>query len=153
MTRLRRLSSISSQEWKLLRTALPLVVTIRLALWLLPSRAVVAAARRIAADAPRSRAPGVDPAAITWAVQAAAARVPRASCLTQALAARLLLLRHGFEAELCVGVARDAAGAFRAHAWLEHAGAVIIGGDQSLSFTRLPDLSRAGALRGAGGSR
>ncbi len=65
---------------------------------------------------------------IGWAVRNAARLVPGASCLTQALAAQYLLARAGCRSHLQVGVARDPAGRFLAHAWLVSDGKVVIGG-------------------------
>jgi hypothetical protein len=53
---------------------------------------------------------------------------PGASCLTQALAAQVLLRREGFDPKLQLGVARDEAGKFIAHAWIECDGRIVIGG-------------------------
>ena len=60
--------------------------------------------------------------------------VPAATCLTQALATRVLLSRLGQPAHLRIGVAKSKKGQLQAHAWVESQGKIIIG-DQ-------PDLSR-----------
>jgi hypothetical protein len=49
-----------------------------------------------------------------------------------------MLSRRGWPSTLEVGVARDERGVFQAHAWVEHAGQVIVG--------QLPDLSRFAKL-------
>ncbi|HVG43357.1 MAG TPA: lasso peptide biosynthesis B2 protein, partial [Longimicrobium sp.] len=59
-------------------------------------------------------------------------RVPDASCLTRALAARWLLAEASLDSTLHFGHRRDERGAFTAHAWLEHAGRVLVGGEQDL---------------------
>lgn len=69
------------------------------------------------------------PATISWAVIAASRFVPGATCLVQAIVGRRLLLRHGYPAELKIGVTRDAQGAFAAHAWLVSEDQVLIGQD------------------------
>jgi len=77
---------------------------------------------------------------IAWAVQAAARHVPRATCLTQALAAQTWLKRRGFPADLHIGVARDSRKQFQAHAWVVSDGKVIIGGaehENYVAFDRL----------------
>jgi hypothetical protein len=74
-------------------------------------------------------------------VTAVAARVPRASCLTQALAATLLLARHGYAATLRVGVAKNEDGSLRAHAWLESGGETLLGGPDFGTFVQLPPLA------------
>jgi hypothetical protein len=62
------------------------------------------------------------------AVRAAARHVPGASCLTQAIALHLLLERRRIGSHLVVGVARHD-GRFRAHAWVDRDGEVLLGGD------------------------
>jgi hypothetical protein len=63
-------------------------------------------------------------------------------CLTQALAAQQLLIRHNRQSELCIGVAKDSRGKLVAHAWVESDGVVIIGGseDSVKQYTKLPSL-------------
>lgn len=48
------------------------------------------------------------------------------TCLSEALVAKALLARHGHSGELIIGVQKTGAG-FRAHAWVECPGDVIIG--------------------------
>ena len=91
----------------------------------------------------RVRPSGVASRQIVWSVEAAARVVPGAkSCLPQALAAQSLLLRHGFPSELKIGVARDGAGIFKAHAWVEIGGEVLIGKAETPDYQV---LSAAGA--------
>lgn len=79
-----------------------------------------------------------------WAVEAAGRRLlSRNPCLPRALAVLILFRRGGEPAELRLGVAREADGLVEAHAWIESAGQVVIGGDVPLeTYTRLPDLDR-----------
>jgi hypothetical protein len=70
----------------------------------------------------------VDVAAIIRTVTRAARRVPRATCLTQAIAAAILLGRRGVPASIRFGVARDGGGKFIAHAWVESGGRIVLGG-------------------------
>lgn len=141
---LRTLRDLTASERNLLMRALPLVLAVRLALWLLPSRVIVrrvqhASARTVTAG--RRKYSAED---IAWAVDAAARRIPRASCLTQAVAAQYLLRRSGHESELRIGVARGDDG-FRAHAWIEQDGRILVGGAGSAVFTPLPGFSDARA--------
>jgi hypothetical protein len=74
---------------------------------------------------------------VAWVVPRVAARVPwRADCFVQALAARRWLARGGIASELFIGVRKDRAPEFEAHAWLLHGGAPVTGGDFS-GFTPL----------------
>ena len=131
---------LSSRELAAFLIALPLVAATRAALWMLPSGAIVRRVSRLSRGAPIADGARRDAELITWAVRAASRLVPMATCLTQAVAAQLLLVRSGHAPEICVGVARDAAGAFRAHAWLELEGKVILGGEGVTAFSRLPSL-------------
>lgn len=63
--------------------------------------------------------------------------VPRASCLTQALALQYCLARGGHACELQVGVRRDDAGRFAAHAWVSCNGRIVLGA----ANTRLADFT------------
>ena len=67
---------------------------------------------------------------IAWGIRAAARYVPGATCLPQALAAQLMLARHGHPARLRIGVATFAGQRLEGHAWVEDAdGLVLAGGD------------------------
>jgi hypothetical protein len=81
------------------------------------------------------------PGRIVWAIQAASRRVPEASsCLPRALAARFLLVRWGYPADLLIGVARDNEGKLEAHAWVETLGKVMIGQSQPGYFSPLAEV-------------
>jgi hypothetical protein len=62
--------------------------------------------------------------------------VPGASCLTQALAAHVLLAWHGHASTVRYGVRPGATG-LDAHAWVEHDGAVVVGGPDVGAFIPL----------------
>lgn len=138
---IRTVFHLSAGEWAFLLIAFPVVAAVRVALWALPSRAILRAVRRLERR-PISEGSKLRPPArtIVWAVEAASRRVPRATCLTQALSAKLLLRAAGQNAQLRLGVARNPDGSFRAHAWLEHAGRPILGGTGIQSMVRLPEL-------------
>lgn len=82
---------------------------------------------------------------ICRAVRRVSRYIPSASCLTQALAAKILLRRSGHEAKLRIGVAKGAAGDFQAHAWVEVAGRSVIGGSDSQlrRYTGLPEFGES----------
>lgn len=75
---------------------------------------------------------------IAWSVQSAARFVPGASCLTQALAAHVLLEQGAHPSTLHIGVSRER-GRFEAHAWVEEAGSILIG-ELDQSFVSLPRI-------------
>lgn len=132
MRAFRQFVRLSSQERKLLFKAVCLVATVRLALWVLPFRAirgVVDRAARNPAGSAECRPDRVDN--VIWAVTAASRRIPAASCLTQALASQVLLRRQGCPAVLRIGVAPGESGEVAAHAWIESNGRIVIGGSDS----------------------
>lgn len=136
--RFRTLLTLRPGERRALAAALPLLAATRAALWLLPSRRVVREVGRLAALPPSAPSSAVTPGEVAWAVDVASRLVPGATCLPQAVATHLLLCAHGHAAELCVGVGSDVRGGFRAHAWVELRGRVIVGGRASRSLARLP---------------
>jgi hypothetical protein len=128
---LRSYARLSRAERRLAVRAFALVVGFRVALWTLPARRVLAAAPR-----PRTRPAhaGVSPDRMAWLVRAGARRIPDASCLTRALAARWLLAEASLDSTLHFGHRRDERGKFTAHAWLEHRGRVLVGGERDLGL-------------------
>lgn len=82
------------------------------------------------------------PGRVAWAMAAAGRFLPRAgNCLAQALAAEVVLARHGLPAMLRIGVAFAEDGGFRAHAWVEVDGTIVVGASRGLSsFVPLPPL-------------
>lgn len=133
-----KLRALSLAEWQLLCRAAGWVVLIRLLLWLRPFPAVQ---RRVDGWAQPVGGGRYDEALIAQCarfVSALGRRVPGASCLTQALATQVILGRLGCVTGLRLGVGRDAAGAFAAHAWLERDNRIIIGAAPAAQFTPLP---------------
>jgi hypothetical protein len=137
--RARKVLALPAAERGTLLRAWSLLWAARLGLWLLPFPAIRNwAARRAIQTGARDAMP-VD--RLAWSVSAASHLVPRATCLTQALAGQALLARHGHPARLYLGVARGDAGQFEAHAWLEAEGQVILGDGERARFTPLTTLS------------
>ena len=117
---LRKLARLSGGELLVLAKALVWISAIRLALWLVPFR-YFKLTPWVAPGAAR------DTDRLTWAVLAAAALVPKSTCLVRALAAQRLFARHGHASHLHIGVAQSVEEGFAAHAWLEYRGAVLVG--------------------------
>jgi hypothetical protein len=124
MDRLVRFLRLSAPDRRLIVRAAGWLALVRLALWTRPF-ARVQQLVTIAASEP-SRAPAVAPGRLAWAVESAALAVPKASCLTQALAAQVMLERSGVHPDLKIGVATDRE-TFEAHAWLELDGRPLVG--------------------------
>jgi hypothetical protein len=117
----------------MLAAAFPLVVVCRLGLWLLPFDTV----RRLVEIVAVARVGGATkPTEVARAVRIAARWVPRASCLVQALAVRILLARTGHTARLHIGVALNGGRNFEAHAWVETEQGILIGGSESRDMRR-----------------
>ena len=122
---------------RLLSEAALLVVGARAALTLLPFRAVHRLAVR-AASVPSRRRPSPSRERAAWAVRAVASRVPGTACLPEALAAYVLMSRHGHPARLCLGVRRPGSGTgLDAHAWVEDGASPALHGEAE-DFARLP---------------
>jgi hypothetical protein len=134
MSALGRFVALSGSQKLLFARAAAWVVAARLALWTLPYRRTRALADRYARPRHRGKKPA--PALTAWAVEATARRIPTASCLTQALAADVMLRRDGYHPEIHIGVAKDRA-SFEAHAWLELDGRPLVGDHELGRYTRL----------------
>lgn len=114
------------------------LAVLRAGLWLAPFRLwrdrFAGLLCEAAVPAPEERA---EARRMTQAVAQAARRVPRATCLVQALALRWMLRRRGISCDLRVGVSRSERGEFEAHAWIECGGELLIGGGPAARFTPL----------------
>jgi len=121
-TILRRVATLRPTDLSLLRQAFLSLLRVRFALWLVPWRRLAASidSEEIAA-APAH--PEVD--RVEWAIRAASHVVPRATCLTQAVALHRLLSCHGYQSIVQIGVS-NADGRFGAHAWVEHEGRPLL---------------------------
>jgi hypothetical protein len=141
MRRLNKFLHLPSADRRLLVNSLWLIGAVRLGLWLLPFPRL----RRVLTSLSKatSKLNEGDPIVIrrvAWAVTIASGYIPRATCLTQALATKVLLARSGQPAALRIGVSYGACGEFIAHAWVESNGDVVIGNENSTlkGFTSLP---------------
>lgn len=122
-----------------------LVATVRLGLWIVPFRRLEHMLTTLNHRLPRPNTPSRwTPDELGWAVRAAAAELPQASCLTQALAAQWLLNRHGYATELHIGFAKagTTANAVAGHAWLECQGRILTGDGPLTHFSRLTTWHR-----------
>lgn len=139
--RLRKFLSLSPSDRYLLAHALVVVMVVRLSLWIFPFRRLRNVVEQSLAGTPRPAVPATRSAnQIVWSVAAVSRLVPRATCLTQALAAHVLLARQGYSSRVRVGVGRARQGELKAHAWLEHGGEVVIGGAGMTGLTPLPAM-------------
>jgi hypothetical protein len=79
---------------------------------------------------------------VVWSINKISTHIPLfRNCLNRALATQVLLGRRGQEVDLRIGVANDPGGNFRAHAWIESEGRIVLGGmDDLWQLTPLPTL-------------
>jgi transglutaminase superfamily protein len=147
MRRLGKLVALSAADRRLLVTAALLQAGIRLGLAVLPYRRLRELVDRAARVGPRRDLTPTSAERIAWAVTQASRALPGTACLTQALAARVLLERRGHPAHLRVGVMRGDDARLVAHAWVESEGRVVLGGADLARYTQLSLLDGEGARR------
>ena len=132
MDRARKFLTLPAGEKRQLLHAGLLVLAFRLGLWCVPYRVLRRAAE---VRCRQSQASAATPARIAKQVGQVARFIPVATCLTQALAATVL-----------IGAARDEQGQFKAHAWVEYQGRIVIGDIPGLaSFVRLQQVEPGAA--------
>ena len=139
MTRLGKFLRLPPADRRLLVTASLLQAGIRLGLSLLPYRKLRRLVDRMALTGTQA-APPVSPERIAQAVTRASRAVPGATCLTQALAAQVLLERRGHPTRVRVGIGRTEGARLLAHAWVECDGRIVLGGADLTRFTPLSAL-------------
>ena len=130
---LRRFLQFDPTDRRLLVRAAMVVTAFRVALWVCPFRVL----RRFFANRKPAASSGFPKKKLVWAVEATAKRIPRATCLTQAMALQYLLLRSGYTCTVQIGVTHDEARKFQAHAWVESDGKILIGGREADRYTPL----------------
>ncbi len=114
------------REATLMCEALLLVLVVRLGLWVLPF-SLLNRWFNASAQVRHSSADWAAIKRIVRAVRSCSRCVPNATCLTQALATRLLLQMKGQPADLRIGVEKGRDQKFGAHAWVEVNGRIVIG--------------------------
>ena len=78
---------------------------------------------------------------ISFAVPAAANIVPwRSDCFPQAIAARMLLKRQGYESTIHLGVEKTSPDAVAGHAWVTCGEIVVTGGEQADRYVEIHRL-------------
>ncbi|MDQ6663590.1 MAG: lasso peptide biosynthesis B2 protein [Acidobacteriota bacterium] len=121
------------RDWILFTGALFAMALIRAALTLFPFATLQTSLKRLqAVNLPLLKS--IPPEASIWAVKAASRYVPRVTCLTQALALESILAMQGIEARMHFGAAKSVDGRFRAHAWVESQGKIVLGETDDLPF-------------------
>jgi hypothetical protein len=126
-------------DWLALGEAFVVLALVRLSLAVMNFKRVrgitVALVQRLA-PAPVSGT-AEDDAQLGRAVRRAALLVPGAKCLAQATAAMIISARRGRRSRMTIGVKLGTIEAFGAHAWLETAHGIPVGGDEAAQFAPL----------------
>jgi hypothetical protein len=138
MARVVRFLRLSAeQRWLLCKVAM-LLTAIRLSLWILPYPAVRGFLDRATHSSARLETNPSPAEQLAWATTVAGRFLPGGGhCLSQALTLRTFMARRGYPARICYGVREIEGAPFMAHAWVEHDGAVLIGGGNLDRFRQL----------------
>ena len=129
---------LPSADQRLLVQSVLLLGVIRLGLWLLPFQTLQHLLANVARKPSRQRNTSmVSSERIARAVTVASQYVPAATCLPQALATQMLLVRCGHPARLRIGLIKGATGQVEGHAWVESQGSIVIGGSGLERYTLL----------------
>jgi len=97
---------------------------IRMMLWILPFSVIQKIMGRFTAVSGESHSVPIEK--LTWAVAVMSRYVPKATCLTRALTAQIVLAGQNYNSNLKIGVSKNN-GEFEAHAWLEADDKIVLG--------------------------
>lgn len=127
-----RLSSILRKDRLLILEAIAALALAHVLIGWLPLRTGLrlAGLRLVAVDKAQPDAPAyVETAlAVGASISRAARKAPfRAVCLQQSMACVLMLRRRGMKPRICIGVAKNTAGIFEAHAWTIYGNTIVTG--------------------------
>jgi hypothetical protein len=139
MSNVGRFLSLTPAEQRRLAQAFLIVAGVRIGLSLVPFPRFQALLARLRAQANVKSGAGPTTEQLARDVRVVSSYVPRATCLTQALAGQVLLQHFGHRAIVHVGVTKEE-GTIQAHAWLESDGKVVIG-ESEVAYV---PLTRAG---------
>jgi hypothetical protein len=135
MSQVSKFFNLSMVEQRLLVKAVILLWIIRLGQWLLPFQTLCRLLNYVSNKQRSNNSFPQDK--IAWAVGAVSRYVLKATCLTRALAAQVLLQQEGYQAILRIGVNKSKDDDLQAHAWVESQGKILIGGSELGSYTTL----------------
>lgn len=139
MHRLLKLIRLPAEERRLLVEAALVLEVVRLGLRLFPFRVLRRLLGRASYPSCRQQRPSVED--VARAVDLMSRHTSGSqTCLTRALALRLLLARRGYPATLHIGVVREGKKQLQAHAWVESGGRVVIGDHELERYVPLMSL-------------
>lgn len=145
MNRLYKFINLSFKEKKLLGESLFLLIVIRLSLSLLPFRWLNKyLSGSNLSNSSCQEADWIVVNQVIDSVRVCSRYIPRATCLTQSIAARTLLRSRGQSSELKIGVTKGTRNNLEAHAWIEIDERIVIGKlplhRQRFTVLKVPDL-------------
>ena len=130
---------ISLEDKFLLMKTYFLLWNVRLMLWIFKIQRIVNFTERIGSSTKQKT---LSIKKIVWAVNSTSPYVPKASCLTRSLVARILLKQYGYKSEIKIGVTKDDEGQLNAHAWVEVDNKTVIGASDIEYTPILTDLNK-----------
>jgi hypothetical protein len=124
----RRAADLSLQDWRYLAIAVKELLIARIRHASQPVGKILQELQDERLQSDGDTRGEVDLARLSWAISAAAAKLPwRSDCVLQAMAADRWLRQCGMQPKFFVGVAKDAGGNLGAHAWLQCDGVTVTG--------------------------
>jgi len=139
MNKIRRFFQISLKDKFLLIKTYFLLWTVRLMLWVFKIQRIINFAEKIGSSTNNK---SISIKRIVCAVNSTSPYVPRASCLTRSLVAKILFMQYGYKSEIKIGVAKDDDGELNAHAWVEVNNKTVIGSSEIEYTPILTDLNK-----------
>ena len=115
---------LSFEDKFILIKSFSLLWTIRIMLWILPFAVIQRIISNFTVISDESHSIPLEK--LTWAVAVMSGYVPKATCLTRALTAQILLAWQNYPSNIKIGVSK-CDGEFEAHAWLEADDKIVLG--------------------------
>lgn len=130
--------SLPPDEKALIFKTIILIGFMRFSLAILPLKAVQKLAEHLNNILPESKTGIISTEKISWAVGVISWYLfKEKSCLSQALAAQVLLKQYKYPASVNFGVSKASEKELEAHAWVESGGKIITGKERIDSYTPL----------------
>ena len=132
MRKIRRAAQLTLSDWRYLTKASAELLAARIRFSTLSPETILRELQDQSSRLPHERTnrrAAIDVERVSWAITLAARYVPwRSDCLIQVMAADRWLRQHDLCADFHLGVAKDARGDLRAHAWLRYGNLTVTGG-------------------------
>lgn len=105
-------------------------------LWILPFSVIQKIMGRFTVVSGESHSVPIEK--LTWAVAVMSRYVPKATCLTRALTAQIVLAGQNYPSNIKIGVSKNK-GEFEAHAWLEYDNIIVLG-ESEVEYTPILNI-------------